>query len=138
MQAQTPQRITPEWVRQNGPMNQDRIEVWLVKGDAMRRLHGQRPSEVPPGHADEILVSLQPVENGQVIAWAPIFRRWMKPEETKQILEALAAEGWTAFPRRPTTGELALNTAERIEMAREKDRTRKRISRAWNSMRRAV
>jgi len=113
------------------------MEVWLVRGDEMRRLHGQCPSDAETWHQDEILVALQPIENGLVMAWKPIFRRWMTRQEAEGIVVEMAEQGWTAHPRKPMKGEIALNTNERVALAREKDRDRKRITRAWNQIRRA-
>ena len=118
-------------------MRQERMEVWLVRGDEMRRLHGQCPTDAETWHPNEILVALQKVENGLVVAWAPIFRRWMTRQEAERLVAELVEQGWTTHPRRPMKGEIALNTTERVALAREKDKNRKRITRAWNQIRRA-
>ena len=119
------------------------LEVWFIRGRELMRLHGQCPASARGEHPDEILVALQPVQNGMVLAWEPILREWMVPGKVEEMVAALKAEGWVASPRRPgIPGEAPPpNLSERIESAKAKDRERKRLMRqdlVFRAMRRAV
>jgi hypothetical protein len=71
------------------------LEGWLVRGKAQMRIFGQRTAadrkHLPVGW---YTVALQPVENGLVQAWAPVWREEIHLGEVQARLMALQAEGW--------------------------------------------
>lgn len=114
-----------------------RMEVWYARGQGRKqevlRLHGQRPAamdeKIRPG---KILVSIQPVVDGIVQAWKPIARGWMTESEVRALRDRLEADGWTFSQHRPLRGSdnsRHIKSAERIELARAKDRQRKKLMR---------
>jgi len=114
-----------------------RMEVWYARGEGRQwevlRLHGQRPASLDdkefPG---KFLVSLQPVVDGIVQAWKPLSRGWMTESEIRALKDRLEADGWTSSQHRPLRGSehsRHIKSPERIELARAKDRQRKKLMR---------
>jgi hypothetical protein len=113
------------------------MEVWFSRGEGraqeVLRLHGQRPVALDPQELPgKLLVALQPVLEGIVQAWSPLARGWMTETEVRSLQDRLEGEGWDASPHRPLRGNGSPRkeqTPERLEMAREKDRQRKKAMR---------
>ena len=76
------------------------LEVYLRRGDQCARLYGRRPVSILPGmHPGEVKLSLQPVLKGQVVAWSPLWERWVLVEQLEAELDALLASGWEVTGR---------------------------------------
>jgi len=76
------------------------LEVWLKKGVQIVRLYGRRPTSLPREvHAGLIRLVLQPVEKGLVLAWRPLWERWLSERDAMDIYTTMKREGWEESQR---------------------------------------
>lgn len=71
------------------------LDIWMKRGKERVRLYGRRPAEAPNGERTGMLrLVLQSVKNGMVLAWRPLFERWVTGVEALTICDKLKREGW--------------------------------------------